>query len=78
MTTQNTFWSPYNHLAPPLAAPTLSPYYDVQASDNLAIGALFSWAYPEGEELAIESRVGVSFVSRVKAYVLGRQRLSGY
>ncbi|CAE6448540.1 unnamed protein product [Rhizoctonia solani] len=62
-----TFWTPYNHLAPPTSAPTLSPYYDIYASDNLAIGTLFSWDFEPSQVLEIESRVGVSFISEQKA-----------
>ncbi|CAE6447050.1 unnamed protein product [Rhizoctonia solani] len=62
-----TFWTPYNHLAPPTSAPTLSPYYDIYASDNLAIGTLFSWEFEPSQGLEIESRVGVSFISAQKA-----------
>ncbi|EUC61704.1 alpha-1,2-mannosidase family protein, partial [Rhizoctonia solani AG-3 Rhs1AP] len=62
-----TFWTPYNHLAPPTSTPTLSPYYDIYASDNLAIGTLFSWEYGSSQSLEIESRVGVSFISAQKA-----------
>ncbi|KAH7341038.1 glycosyl hydrolase family 92-domain-containing protein [Rhizoctonia solani] len=62
-----TFWTPYNHLAPPTSVPTLSPYYDIYASDNLAIGTLFSWEFEPSQGLEIESRVGVSFISAQKA-----------
>ncbi|CCO27730.1 hypothetical protein BN14_01717 [Rhizoctonia solani AG-1 IB] len=47
--------------------PALSPYYDIYASDNLAIGALFSWEFESTNGLEIESRVGVSFISAEKA-----------
>ncbi|KAG8747635.1 hypothetical protein FRC10_000178 [Ceratobasidium sp. 414] len=66
-TRARTFWTPYNHLAPPSASPTLSPYYEIYASDNLAIGGLLSWEYGASQGLEIESRVGVSFISAEKA-----------
>ncbi|KAJ1309607.1 hypothetical protein OPQ81_006379 [Rhizoctonia solani] len=62
-----TFWTPYNHLSPPISAPRLSPYYDIYASDNLAIGTLFSWEFESSQGIQIESRVGVSFISAQKA-----------
>ncbi|KAJ7702231.1 glycosyl hydrolase family 92-domain-containing protein [Mycena rosella] len=60
-----TFFTPYNFLVPPATAPTLSPYYDIYASDSLAIGALFTWEH--NSALQLESRVGVSFLSEEKA-----------
>ncbi|KAJ7184335.1 glycosyl hydrolase family 92-domain-containing protein [Mycena filopes] len=60
-----TFFTPYNFLIPPVTAPTLSPYYDIYASDTLAIGALFTWEHDA--EFQLESRVGVSFLSEKKA-----------
>ncbi|QRV86656.1 glycoside hydrolase family 92 protein [Ceratobasidium sp. AG-Ba] len=66
-TTARTFWSPYNHLVPPTTPPTLSPYYEIYASDNLAIGGLLSWEYDGTRGLELESRVGVSFISAEKA-----------
>ncbi|KAJ7491252.1 glycosyl hydrolase family 92-domain-containing protein [Mycena latifolia] len=60
-----TYFTPYNFLVPPATAPTLSPYYDIYASDTLAIGALFTWEHNSALEL--ESRVGVSFLSEEKA-----------
>ncbi|KAF8710831.1 Glycosyl hydrolase family 92, partial [Rhizoctonia solani] len=62
-----SFWTPYNHLVPPVTAPTLSAYYDIYASDNLAIGALFSWEFESSQGLEIESRIGVSFINAQKA-----------
>lgn len=66
-TRARTFWSPYNHLVPPPSPPTLSPYYEIYASDNLAIGALLSWEFDASKGLELESRVGVSFISAEKA-----------
>ncbi|KAB5595628.1 Alpha-1,2-mannosidase family protein [Ceratobasidium theobromae] len=66
-TRARTFWTPYNHLVPPTSVPTLSPYYDIYASDNLAIGTLFSWEFEPSDGLQVESRVGVSFISAQKA-----------
>ncbi|KAF8610255.1 hypothetical protein BDV93DRAFT_517408 [Ceratobasidium sp. AG-I] len=66
-TKARTFWSPYNHLVPPPTPPTLSPYYEIYASDNLAIGALLSWEFDGSKGLELESRVGVSFISAEKA-----------
>ncbi|KAF8759043.1 Glycosyl hydrolase family 92 [Rhizoctonia solani] len=62
-----SFWTPYNHLVPPVTTPTLSAYYDIYASDNLAIGALFSWEFESSQGLEIESRIGVSFINAQKA-----------
>ncbi|GAB1517885.1 hypothetical protein RhiTH_000940 [Rhizoctonia solani] len=50
--------------------PTLSAYYDIYASDNLAIGALFSWEFESSQGLEIESRIGVSFINAQKAEIL--------
>lgn len=66
-TTMNTWFYPYIQLIPHEDPVVLRPYYDIVAGDNLAIGALFSWDYEEGEELEVESRVGVSFLSAEKA-----------
>ncbi|KAJ7118765.1 glycosyl hydrolase family 92-domain-containing protein [Mycena epipterygia] len=60
-----TFFTPYNFLVPPATPPTLNPYYDIFASDTLAIGALFTWEHTSA--LKLESRVGVSFLSEQKA-----------
>ncbi|KAJ7168271.1 glycosyl hydrolase family 92-domain-containing protein [Mycena crocata] len=61
----STYFTPYNFLIPPTTPPTLVPYYDIYASDTLAIGALFTWEHDSALEL--ESRVGVSFLSEEKA-----------
>ncbi|KAJ7063514.1 glycosyl hydrolase family 92-domain-containing protein [Mycena amicta] len=63
--TASTFFTPYNFLIPPATAPALMPYYDIYASDTLAIGALFTWDHET--TLTLESRVGVSFLSEKKA-----------
>jgi hypothetical protein len=60
-----TYFTPYNFLIPPATAPTLRPYYDIYASDTLAIGALFTWEHEAA--LEVEARVGVSFLSEAKA-----------
>ncbi|KAF9001236.1 hypothetical protein BDZ89DRAFT_1105367 [Hymenopellis radicata] len=64
-TTGSTFFTPYNFLIPPTTVPALMPYYDIYASDTLAIGALFTWDHET--TLTLESRVGVSFLSERKA-----------
>ena len=55
----------YDYIQPPVEPPLVRPYLEVSAFDTYGLGALFSWSNIVNTTL--ESRIGISFISRERA-----------
>lgn len=65
-----TFSYAYDFVIPPPVTPTLYPYLEVSAFSAYGLGVLFSWnatSTVNSVNWTLESRVGISFISREKA-----------
>lgn len=57
----------YDYIKAPAESPIVRPYLEVFAFDTYGLGTLFTWSSAGNANLTLESRVGISFISREKA-----------